>query len=149
MAVPRFLKTFLDTAKTIATAPSKKTVSGPPGSGQIRVKEGEITKRKEVSAGIFGSKPFLTRPVFRRQLKKISGKIPGGGVYTRKERVAIEKELFPREKFGAYITPYEMSRRIKKLKHNLFQSRNLSEKIAIRKQIKFLEKLRGKEENDR
>jgi len=147
MAVPKFLRAFIDTGKTIVTAKSDKTVSGLPGSGHQRAKEGEITRRDEGPGGVFGSKPYLTRHRFREQLKKASGKIPGGGVYARKERIAMEKELFPKEKFGQYITPYEMNRRIKNLKHQLFRSGNATEKVETRKQIKFLEKLRGEKDD--
>jgi len=149
MAVPKFLRAFIDTGKTIITAKNEKTVSGLPGSGHERAKEGEITKRNEGPGGVFGSKPHLTRYKFREQLKKVSGKIPGGGVYTQKERIKMEKELFPRGKFGQYITPYEMNRRIRNLKHKIYRSRNVTEKVEARKQVKFLEKLRGGEKNDK
>jgi hypothetical protein len=149
MAVPKFLRAFIDTGKTIVTAKSGKTVSGLSGSGHKRAKEAEITKRNEGPGGVFGSKPFLTRYRFRQQLKKTSAKIPGGGVYTQKERMAMEKELFPKEKFGQYITPHEMNRRIKNLKHQIFRSGSATEKIATRKRVKFLEKLRGEEKDDK
>ena len=147
MAVPKFLRAFIDTGKTIITAKNEKAVSGLPGSGHKRAKESEIIRRNRGPGGGFGSKPYLTRYRFRKQLEKTSGKIPGGGVYTQKERMAMEKELFPKEKFGQYITPYEMNRRIKNLKHQLFRSGNATEKIETRRQIKFLEKLRGEEKN--
>jgi hypothetical protein len=147
MAIPKFLKAFIDVAKTGATPVNKKITQGQPGSGHKRMAEGEVTKRNETSEGIFGSKPFINRYRFREQLKKVSGKIPGGGVYNQKERLSIEKELFPREKFGQYVTPYEMSRRIKDLKHKLFRSGNATEKIETRRQIKFLEKLRGEKKD--
>lgn len=147
MAVPKFLRAFVDTGKSIVTAKNEKAIPGLPGSGHKRAKEGEITRRNEGPGGVFGSKPYLTRYKFRQQLKKASGKIPGGGVYTQKERIAIEKELFPKRKFGQYVTPYEMNRRIKNLKHQLFRSGNATEKTETRKQIKFLEKLKGEEKN--
>jgi|AntAceMinimDraft_16_1070373.scaffolds.fasta_scaffold00428_17 hypothetical protein len=149
MAVPKFLRTFIDTGKTIVTDKNKKTVSGIPGSGHERVKENKITKRDEGLGGIFGSRPFLTRDRFRKQLKKTAGKIPGGGTYTQKERIAIEEKLFPKEKFGQYITPYEISHRIKNLKHQIFVSRDVNKKMETRKQVKFLEKLRRKKKDDK
>ncbi|MEA3453244.1 MAG: hypothetical protein U9Q96_02850 [Patescibacteria group bacterium] len=147
MAVPKFLRAFIDTSKTIATAKNEKTLPGRSGSGHERMKEGEVTKREEGPGGVFGSRPYLTRYSFREKLKRTSGKIPGGGVYTQAERVKMEKDLFPRERFGKYITPYEMNRRIKNLKHQLFRSRDVAEKKDVRKQIKFLEKLRGEKDD--
>lgn len=142
MVISKFLRAFVDTTRTGAASTNRKTVSGSPGSGHQRAPEGTITKRDGGPSGVFGSKPFLTRAHFRRQLKRTSGKVPGGGVYSQRERVAIEKELFSREKFGEYITPYEISRRVRELKHDLFCSRKSAEKMVLRKQIKFLEKLK-------
>ncbi len=118
------------------------------GRGQKRAPEGEITKREAGPGGIFGSKPYLTRFDFRKRLKKTSGEVPGRGVYTTKERLEMEDKLFPKEKFGQYITPYELSHRIKDLKHKIYNSRDPLEKIEARKQRDFLKGLKGEEKEN-
>jgi len=126
---------------------SKPNLSAP--SGQKRAPEGEITKRKKGPGGIFGSKPYLNRFAFRQRLKRVSGNVPGRGVYTTKERLALEDKLFPKDKFGEYITPYEVSRQIKALKHKIYRHGDALEKIELRKQLDFLKSLRGEDQENK
>jgi hypothetical protein len=141
MDIPKSLKIFVE-----SLAPQKEP--GPPGSGQERAAQGKITKRERGSS-LFGSKPFLTRQRLREVFKKAPPNVPGGGgKYTLNERLALEDKLFPEEKFGAYITPYEVNRKLRELKRGLFHASKVTEKMAIRKQIKFLESLRGLGEKD-
>ena len=144
MAIPKFLKTFL------ALSSSKPQSSANVGSfGEKRAPEAEITKRPGGDKGLFKGKPFLVRIEFRRTLKKAPERLPGVvGGFTEKERLALEEGLFPKEKFGEYITPYEVNRRLKNLKREMHRERDISEKLEKRKQMQYLEALKGKQEKD-
>ena len=117
--------------------------------GQKRAPEGEITKRKKGPGGIFGSKPYLSRFAFRQRLKRVSGNVSGRGVYTTKERLELEDKLFPKDKFGEYITPYKISRQIKALKHKIYKHGDALEKIELRKQLDFLKNLKGEDQENK
>lgn len=138
MAIPKIFKTIL-------TGGEKKTapVGGPPGSGQKRMPEGTITKKKEDGKGLFGSKPFINRYRLRQELKKSPAHVPGGGSFSYKQRLGLEEELFPKRKFGIYITPYEANRRLRQLKKEVFHARTAADKIALRRRFRFLERLKG------
>ncbi len=142
MAIPKFLKTFLT---TVSSKPQSSTGS----FGEKRALEGEITKRLGGDKGLFKGKPFLRRPDFRRALKKAPERFPGVvGGFTEKERVALEEGLFPKEKFGVYITPYEVNRRLKSLKSEMIRERDIGRKLETRKQMQYLEALKGKKEEN-
>ncbi|MBU3964252.1 hypothetical protein KJ562_00745 [Patescibacteria group bacterium] len=141
MAIPKFLKTFLTTPSTN----SKPSVGS---FGAKRAPEVEITKRAGGDKGLFKGKPFLRRIEFRRALKKAPEKLPGVvGGFMEKERMALE-ELFPKEKFGEYITPYEVNRRLKNLKREMVRERDIGRKLEKRKQMQYLEALKGKQEEN-
>ncbi|MBU1045649.1 hypothetical protein KJ616_00825 [Patescibacteria group bacterium] len=144
MAIPKFLKTFL-------TGPSPSPRSNTGSFGEKRAPEEEITKRPSGGKGLFGGKPFLRRPDFRRVLKKAPERLPGVvGGFKEKERVALEEGLFPKKEFGEYITPYEVNRRLRNLKREMIRERNISRKLEKRKELQYLEALRGKpEENEK
>jgi len=93
---------------------------------------------------LFGERLHLTRQQFRSSLRKASGRVPGGGIFSKKDRTSIEEGLFPKEKFGWHITPYEMRRRLKQLKREAFRSRGTTEGLKTKRQIRFLESLKGK-----
>jgi len=113
-----------------------------PGAPQEKAPEGEIIKRPP-EPGIFGSRPFMTRSRFERKVKKDIGKVPGMGSYSRKEREKILEEDFSKEEIGSYVMPYELTRKIKEFKKRLHQRTAPGEKVKIRKKIKYIEKLRG------
>ena len=140
MGIPKIFKTLLK--------PSVRTPNRTKGPGK-KVAEGEFVKRPKGGRSVFGNKPFTNRQRFRRELKKMPSAIPGGGKYTMKERLALEEELFPKEKYGQYITPYEISRRIRLLKRERSREKTGAGKIKIRRQIRFLEQLKGEEKDEK
>lgn len=121
---------------------SNKAKSTYPGTPQEKIPEGEITKRPP-DTGIFGSRPFLTRTRFKREIKKDRGKVPGMGRYTKKQRENIMEEDFSKQEVGTHIMPYEITKKIKKLKKSLHRNLGPGGKVKVRKKIKYFEKLRG------
>lgn len=143
MAIPKFLRNFL--------MPSSGQGSKPiPGNfGEKRAPEGEITKRPGTADKIFRGKPFLRRADFRRALERAPEKVPGViGSFTEEERIALEEELFPKDKFGEYIAPYEVNKRLRYLKREMYRERDVMKKLEKRKQLEYLEALRGKQEKN-
>ncbi len=107
--------------------------------------EGEFTKRESKVEGIFGNKPHITRRRFRKKLREAPRHISEASAFSKEERVGMEEKLFPTKEYGAYITPYEVNKRMRRLKKELYRSREPQEKVKMRKQLKFLEKLKGPE----
>ena len=142
MAIPKFLRTFL--------MPSVKSPQSIRGSfGEKRVPENTVTKRQSANKGIFKGKAYLGRTEFKRFLEKAPERIPGViGNFPEKERVAIEEELFPKEKFGDCITPYEVNRRLRQLKKEMLYEPDTFKKIEKRKQLEYLEALKIPQEKN-
>ena len=139
MAIPQFLKTFVTTAKDIAM--NKQTVSGPPGSSHRRMVREEVVKRErpESRKDFFRGKHHLNRREIRDRFKKASASVPVGGKYTEKQRIALEEELFPKEKYGTHLTPPELSGRKRLFRGQIYKARTVAGKIKIRTQKRFLE----------
>jgi hypothetical protein len=110
-----------------------------------RAPGGEITKRDTSKEGMFGKKPHITRRRFRQLLKTAPRRIPEASKFSTQERIAMEEGMFPKKEYGAYISPYEVNKKVRKLKKELYRSRDAAKKIEIRKQIDFLKKLKGSE----
>jgi hypothetical protein len=117
-----------------------------PGGPQKREKEPEIIKRKEEPKTLFRGRPYINRPWFRRALKKASFRVKGVGVIPEKKRLAIEKELYPQKKYGAFLTPGEYHQTIRELKRKRHYAKSWKERREIYETIKFLEQLEGKNE---
>lgn len=113
-----------------------------PGTPQEKAPEGEIVKRPP-DPGIFGSRPFMTRSRFAREVKKDIGKVPGMGAYSHKEREKILEEDFSKKEVGSHVMPYELTRKVKELTKRLHRRTAPGEKAKIRKEIKYIEKLKG------
>jgi hypothetical protein len=139
MAIPKFLRTFL--------MPSSQQPQSIKGSfGEKRAPEATVTKRQSANKGIFRGKAFLGRTEFKRFLEKAPERIPGViGNFPEKKRIAMEEDLFPKEKFGDCITPYEVNRRLRSLKKEILYEGDTGKKIEKRKQ---LEALKGKKEEN-
>jgi len=92
---------------------------------------------------LFEKKAHLTRTQLRERLRKASPKIPDSSkVFSRKERVKLEKEVFGK-KYGQIIDKGEFRRKLQELKHEKFIAKNSTEKTNIDRKIRYLEKLSG------
>ena len=92
---------------------------------------------------LFEKKREISRSEFRESLRKSSSSIPGGGTYSKKERVKIEKELLPEKKYGGRISPKDLGKCVKNLGHQRYLAGTDKEKIKIARQIRFLKKIGG------
>ncbi len=94
---------------------------------------------------IFDKKKELSRPEFRRLLRKAPARIPGaaGKMYSWRERVKMEKEIFPQERFKSYISEIECKRQLRELRMARFRARTKEEKLNIDRKIRFLKEVTG------
>lgn len=102
-----------------------------------RPKKPEV-KKKAIDKGAWGSKGHLTRSEFRQKLR--SQALFKHGL-KEKERIELEKEIFPQQKYGNYITEQKLTQAIKDLKRE--QYKNPKEKWNIEKKIKTLKEALG------
>ena len=92
--------------------------------------------------GLFEKKRKLSRPKLRESLRKASPLIPGGGgMFTRQERVELERKLFPYGKYGGYISKIETKKALRKLRSSEYRAKTATEKIKVSRQRRFLEKI--------
>jgi hypothetical protein len=94
---------------------------------------------------IFGKKRELSRPEFRQILRKASPRIPGAGgrMYSWRERVKMEKEIFPYQRFKGNISEFEVKRRLKELRMERYRAKTQKEKINVDRKIRFLKEVTG------
>ena len=94
---------------------------------------------------IFDKKQEISRPKFREILRKASPRIPGAGgrTYSWRERVKMEKEIFPRERFKSHISEIECKRRLRELRTARFRAKTREEKLNIDQRISFLKEITG------
>ena len=94
---------------------------------------------------IFDKKREISRPKFREILRKASPRISGAGgrTYSWRERVKMEKEIFPREKFKSHISEIECKRRLRELRIERYKVKTREEKLNIDQKIRFLKEVTG------
>jgi hypothetical protein len=94
---------------------------------------------------IFDKKREISRPKFREVLRKASPRIPGAGgrTYSWRERVKMEKEIFPRERFKSHISEIECKRRLRELGMERYRAKTREEKLNIDRKIRFLKEVTG------
>lgn len=93
---------------------------------------------------LFEKKQRISRSGFREALRKAPPSIPGGGgMFSRQERVKMEKELFPWGKYGSHISQEDCKRVLGKLREKRYRAQTYVEKTKIDRQIRFLKKLGG------
>lgn len=102
-----------------------------------RPKKPEV-KKEAMNKGALGGKSHLTRSELRQKLR--NQQLFKHGL-KEKERIELEKEIFPQQKYGHYITKQELTQAIKDLKKE--QYRNPKEKWNIEKKIKTLKEALG------
>ena len=92
---------------------------------------------------LFGKKAEISRSEFRESLRKASSSIPGGGRYSKEERVRIEKDLLPENKYGGRVSKKELGKCVKILGHKRYLARTENQKRDIGRQMRFLKKIGG------
>jgi len=95
----------------------------------------------EEKKDIFGEKPYILREKLRKELKKESLLDPKIKV---KEGIALEKEVFKKEKYGKFITKKEVGMAFKDLKKEQYRARDIHQKYEIKKKTDLLKKVFGK-----
>ena len=133
---------FAKVAKKLIRLPAKAVVK----KMDERAKEPKIIKREEKVNTLFKGKPYITRQWFRRALKRAPIYNPKTRIFSAKERVAMEKNLFPRKKFGYFISPWEYHKKIRELKKQRHYAKTWQEKEKLYKEIQFLKELEGKKD---
>lgn len=92
---------------------------------------------------LFDKGDQISRVDFRRYLRKASSRVPDSGKrIPYRQRVGIEKEFFPQEQFGAYISKRDFRRRIRELARQRYSARP-DQKIDINRKINYLKYLGG------
>ena len=64
-------------------------------------------------------------------------------MYSRQERIKMEKELFPYERFKSHISETEVKRRFRELRKDKYNAKTGKEKIDIDRTLRFLENITG------
>ena len=95
-------------------------------------------KKESIGKSVFGSKGYLTRSELREKLKSHSLFKHG---LSQEQRVKLEKEVFPQEKYGSYITKQETLQAFKDLERK--QSKIPKKKFEIEKGKKTLKDILG------
>ncbi len=87
----------------------------------------------------------ITRPKFREMLRKSSSVIPGSGgkMYSRQERIEMEKKIFPSKRFGSDISDRETEKRFKELRKEAHNADTQEKRTAINRNIRFLKNVIG------
>lgn len=103
-------------------------------------------------SSIFQGKERLTRPELRERLRKTSPVIPGTGgkMYSKQQRVALEKEVFTPGKYHKYgkygyhyVTPQDFKGAIKGLEKERFREKEGVKRLEIDRRIRYLKQLGG------
>lgn len=91
---------------------------------------------------IFRGKPHLTRGEMRERLRKATPFIrgPGRKMYSREERVKMEKELFG-PKYGQYIERKEYRKVLKDLGKAKWRAPTETKRFEIERKIRYLKDL--------
>ncbi|MDO8486646.1 MAG: hypothetical protein Q7S77_03060 [Candidatus Staskawiczbacteria bacterium] len=89
---------------------------------------------------LFDKKAQLPRKEFREILKKSDIKVGTGKGFNIRERLRIEKDIFP-EKHGGIMSKQIFDRGLNKLKKEGAWEADLIKKSKIHKKIKYLKKL--------
>jgi len=89
---------------------------------------------------LFEKKPQLPRKEFREILKKTDMKIEGVRGFNVRERINMEKDIFPK-KHGNIISKNIFDDGLRELKKAGTWEKDFAKKTKIHKKIKYLEKL--------
>jgi len=94
---------------------------------------------------IFDKKREISRREFRETLRKASPRIPGAGgkMYSWRERVKMEKEIFPQERFKSHISEIEAKKRLRELRMERYKAKTEEERLKVDRKIRFLKEVTG------
>ena len=90
-------------------------------------------KKESVGKSVWGSKGHLTRSELREKLRSHSLFKHG---LSQEQRVKLEEEVFPQQKYGSYITKQKLAQAFKDLERE--QYKTPKKKFEIEKGIKTL-----------
>ncbi|MFC1663843.1 hypothetical protein ACFL0A_01835 [Patescibacteria group bacterium] len=93
--------------------------------------------------GLFDKNKQIPRREFREALRKASYSVPGGGTLGRRERVELEKRLFPQKRFAGYISKSEANKVLRELAREESRATNFKDKIAFGRYRRLLKKETG------
>lgn len=87
----------------------------------------------------------ISRREFREILRKAPARIPGAGgkIYSWRERIKMEKELFPWERFKSHISERETRRRMRELMNERYRAKTKEERLKIDRKLRFLKDVTG------
>ena len=127
-----------------------KTLKGGSGGSSLRKRapEHKIVRWREKKQTLFGVRPHITRKELQKTFEKLPDNIPHIGKFSKEERLKIIEELYPQKEVGTFVTPSEYNRGIRMLKKALRRTGNLRKRQEIRTKIKFLQHLKG-EQNEK
>lgn len=134
--------------KNIAREVAKTLNTGNSSSLRKRAPEHKIVRWREKKQTLFGVRPHITRKELQKTFEKLPDNIPHIGKFSKEERLKIIEELYPKERVGTFVTPSEYNRGIRMLRKALRRTGNLRERQTIRNKIKFLQYLKG-EQNEK
>ncbi len=94
---------------------------------------------------IFKKNSGITRPELRKILRKTSPFVPGSGrkMYSRRERIGMEKKIFPSKRFHSHISEREAIKRFRELRKEGYATKTQVEKTKIGRQLRFLKGVTG------
>jgi len=127
---------------------SSKGQKGGPAWKSGGRKEPEIIKHKGASS-LFEKRKYITRPYFRRVLKRAPGRVPHSGFLSPEEKLEIEEKDFPKKKFGALISRQEYGHVLRELRKKSLWAKSPLERIKARRKQKLLKYLISSKEDEK
>jgi hypothetical protein len=100
---------------------------------------------KNKKEGFFDEKKEWERKKLSRKLEKSSPVIPGTGgqTYRREELKKMVNELFPKDKFGNYISEKEVKQRLREMRKEIHKAGKEAEKKEVRRKKDFWKERTG------
>jgi len=90
---------------------------------------------------IFKGRESITRSEFRQILREDSGSIPGSRRrFGRRERLAFEKEVFDRKKYGPFISKSDFQDVLEQLEKGKLHSETRAERLKRKRRFDYLSK---------
>lgn len=94
---------------------------------------------------IFKKQKSFSRAAFRELMRKTAPEVPGsdGKIYTWRERIKMEKKVWPPGTFKSQISEMGVKSRLRELNMERFKAKSNKEKALINRKISFLREVTG------
>lgn len=94
---------------------------------------------------IFKKQKSFSRAAFRELMRKTAPEVPGadGKIYTWRERIKMEKKVWPSGVFRSQVSEMGVKSRLRELKMEKFKVKSNKEKALINRKISFLKEVTG------